>query len=107
MRKNRSRHFGIACGLFTLGLAALVIGFVGFIQYGPVGFQWMIISGTVFLITGVGIIVTRSETDVSAALQSRDRVGTAKLSKELNMVTQDKREAILDLRDDDNIDVTK
>jgi hypothetical protein len=103
--ENRKRYYAVPYGLFALGLALIVIGIFNLTPFGSFGSQWMIIPGVIFLGSGISILAVRlqSRKSVLTALKNYNRVSLSQLSEELNMEIDDVREAIIDLRNDGEI----
>jgi hypothetical protein len=105
--KFRNRYYAIPYGSFALGLALLAIGLVNLTPGGVVGSPWMIIPGVIFIVTGIAIIASRSQTKaiVLTALKGHDEVTLDQLSSELDMSTNDVKDAIVDLRHEGKVNV--
>ncbi|MGD9395627.1 MAG: hypothetical protein PVJ05_04275 [Candidatus Thorarchaeota archaeon] len=98
-------HRNIPITLFLIGFTLLVIGSINVIQPDQFGSPWMLIPGTLLLISGIGAISLKRNTrsDVKNALESYNRVSLKQLASELNMNKKELSSTIVDLRNDGEI----
>jgi hypothetical protein len=102
---NKLDHRNIPITLFLIGFALLVIGSINVIQPDQFGSPWMLIPGTLLLISGIGATSLKRNTrsDVKNALESYNRVSLKQLASELNMNKKELSSTIVDLRNDGEI----
>ena len=107
-RRHRLHYNSIPYVLFLIGIIFIVVALINLIRPSFYGSPWMLIPGGILLLIAISATVQRSRAKnaVLSALRSYTRVKIGQLASELNMIEDDVRDVIVDLRTEGRIKVT-
>ena len=107
-RRHRLHYNSIPYVLFLIGIIFIVVSLINLIRPSFYGSPWMLIPGGILLLIAISATVQRSRAKnaVLSALRSYTRVKIGQLASELNMIEDDVRDVIVDLRTEGRIKVT-